>query len=225
MFGKVRSFSQNSNIAVLQEQQGFIPCSTKKRPSTVLFVGATGAGKSTICNYLYDLGETQMFIEAATGNHYSTTQSTSLVEIEIKNSLYHNGNIFTFMDTPGLNENIMKDIAHVHELYKIIQQVVEISVIVLVIPYNFKFDIAWIQTMSFFRDAFKPLFEKGRSCIALTHMSSEDFKKLEEGDGFKMITKTILQECNAKLGNYMQVFVVTSQIYKNGVAKSLQYFV
>lgn len=148
------------------------------------------------------MGDTaHTFIEAAPGNHSSTTQATSCLTVQISNSLRQNGNLFNFIDTPGLNESIERDMSHMTSLYKTIQNIGEINAIVLVIPYNFKLDIQWVHTVSFFRDAFFPLFTRGHACIALTHMGSEDYDKAEELDGgFKAVKDKVLAECNQMLG-------------------------
>lgn len=42
--------------------------------TSVLFVGSTGAGKSTLCNFLHDLGKNHLFETAKSGEKHSITQ-------------------------------------------------------------------------------------------------------------------------------------------------------
>lgn len=172
----------------------------KKSPS-VIFVGSTGAGKSTLGNFLHDLGEgPAVFDRAPTGDHRPKTQETTAVGVDIGNSFGFNGSKLMLIDTPGLNESIEKDLDHITSLYSTISSIGEINVLVLVVPYNFKLDAQWSKTMSFFRDAFLPLFTLGHVCLILTHMSEEDYENAQDDVGFEAVKTKILRECNEVLG-------------------------
>lgn len=141
------------------------------------------------------------FIAAQPGCHSSVTQNTSHLQIQVVNSIHKNGAKYNFIDTPGLNESTKQDLVHMKELYQNILTIGEINALVLVIPYNFKLDIQWVQTVSFFRDAFLPLFARGHACIALTHMSEEDYLNLQDSEeGFEETKNKVLADCNEKLG-------------------------
>lgn len=120
--------------------------------------------------------------------------------MKIGNSLWHNGWCFNFIDTPGLNASPATDLQHMVKLCQAVQIIGEINAIVLVIPYNFKLDLQWVDTMSFFRDAFYSLFARGHACLAINHMSADDFQRADETvGGFSAMTKQVLAECNEKL--------------------------
>ena len=207
--------SWNVDSSPLKMATGGAPC--------VLFVGSTGSGKSTLCNFLYDLGEseTKTFPEAKLGNHNPTTQNINKNTVEIRNSGTHNGSLFTFIDTPGLNESTEKDISHMRDLYEKILSVGSINVLVIVIPYNFKLDIQVNDTIAYFRDAFMPLFRAaGHVCVVVTQMSGEDFEKAEESGGVEKNIQQILQICNKQLGTELQhccFFIIDARAKRKGM--------
>ena len=137
-------------------------------------------------------------MEAKPGHHASVTQTVSQRLVVVKHSLNFTGSKLVLIDTPGLNESIQRDLDHMRGLYQTLQSVDGISAIVLVIPYNFKTDIQWTNTVRYFRDAFMPLFTKGHVCVVLTHMSEDDYEKAQEtyGLGFEGVSRSTLDEVN-----------------------------
>ena len=185
--------------AVPESTVDFIPKNTDCM-SHILFVGGTGAGKSSLGNYLHDLGQNKRVFEPAEdGCKASKTQHTSHSVICIKNSYSCNGTQFAFIDTPGLNESTDKDITHMQELLSEVQALKYVNVLVLVIPYNFKLDIQLVQTMKFYRELFMPLFVAGNVCIVLTHMSEDDLDR-EQADSETNVKQNHLKCCNEALG-------------------------
>lgn len=183
------------------------PESGSCRTPAILFVGSTGAGKSTLCNYLHDLGESEhLFITAQPGQHSSVTQDVLQQIVVVKNSANHNGSKFMLIDTPGLNESVQRDLDHMLGLFQALQTMHGISAIVLVIPYNWKNDVQWLGTVRYFRDAFMPLFTKGHACVVVTHMAEDDFEKAEEKGGFETIAKRNLENVNNSLGANFALF-------------------
>lgn len=176
---------------------------------SVIFVGSTGAGKSTLCNFLHDLGEGHFeFVPAPIDSHQPQTQETVPVVIQVKNSVSYAGTKITLIDTPGLNESIERDLDHMKSLYKTIRKIENINAIALVIPFNFKVDMQWLATMTFFRDAFLPLFVHGHACLAVTHMSKEDYQNAQDDIGFEDLQKKTLAEVNKMLGLLVLEFVI-----------------
>lgn len=66
---------------------------------SVIFVGSTGAGKSTLCNFLHDLGEGHFeFVPAPIDSHQPQTQETVPVVIQVKNSVSYAGTKITLIN-------------------------------------------------------------------------------------------------------------------------------
>ena len=170
--------------------------------STILLLGSLGAGKSSVCNFLHNLGEgKRMFTEAEPGQFNLVTEKVTKIAVDIKNSLHFNGSKFVLIDTPGLNatEDIEKQFHY--GLYQALQSGHGINVVALVVPFPYTPDIQWINTMIYCRKTLAPLFAAKQVCVVLTFIREEDFSKMEDlPGGFEYATKNILEDINAKLG-------------------------
>ena len=164
---------------------------------TVLVVGCIGAGKSALCNYLHDLGDSaHLFAEANPAECSAVTLTVSRRTVIVKNSLNFNGYKFQLIDTPGITANLSSIL-----LQTLRNAVDEITNLVLVVPYDLKVDQQSKGPICCLRDAFSVLFRTQRVCVVLTRMSEENFEQTKVlPGGYAAFLNKCLQDINKILG-------------------------
>ena len=101
----------------------------KRETASLLMIGSTGNGKSTLGNFLLNpdddhiLGDKQAFKTAQTN-----VPQTQKVQPQ---TFTHNGTLFTVVDTPGLNESACKDLDHMIDIIKFLQTMKSVGACVL----------------------------------------------------------------------------------------------
>ena len=144
-------------------------------PKSLLLLGATGNGKSTLGNYLIDPsdehidsigGEVQTFI-TATSNLPETKQ--------VKSSRVRDNNFkhIAIVDTPGLNDSGEKDLAHMIDLVKNLREIKTVTACAIVCKIDGKIDETFKMTIKYYSNLLPQIFENN-VFIVLT--------KVEEGE-------------------------------------------
>lgn len=132
--------------------------SKKKKTVSLLMIGSTGNGKSTLGNFLLNpdddhiTGDNQAFKTAQT--NVPQTQ-----KVDTKTFL-HKESFFTVVDTPGLNESDDKDLEHMIDIIKLLQTMKSVGACVLCTKFDAKIDAQYRATIAYYRKLLPELFEK-----------------------------------------------------------------
>ena len=101
----------------------------------VIVLGITGAGKSQLCNFLFEDIENCRY---KVGNElYSCTYMKDIIEAEKQGKTILNGK-FNLIDSPGGDDSKGKDLENLEELIKYLQKKGRIDCILLVLNYRNK---------------------------------------------------------------------------------------
>ena len=131
--------------------------------ATVLLIGSTGNGKSTLGNFLLDPeGEVKCFATAKDNMpETQRTQSDESVFIghAVENLGYSSVQL-TVVDTPGLNESDAADLKHMIDIVEELRQQSTITACVLVVKFNSKIDMQYKKTIEYYSRLLPSLFDK-----------------------------------------------------------------
>ena len=108
-------------------------------------------GKSTFGNYLLDPEEKHMYdrqtFAAATNNRPKTQD----VKVASKHFPIEGRNVeLKLIDTPGLNESAAKDLSHMIDIIKKLNECEEIRAFILVVKFSAKIDAQYRATMEYY---------------------------------------------------------------------------
>ena len=131
------------------------------KEATVLLIGSTGMGKSTLGNYLLD----QVCFATAKDNKPKTQNIQSQNGVFNCNGaavedLQYSSVKFTVIDTPGLNESDAADLKHMIGIVEKLEKQSEITACILVVKFNAKIDAQYRKTIEYYSRLLPSLFEK-----------------------------------------------------------------
>ena len=187
--------------------------------TSVLLIGSTGMGKSTLGNYLLNPDEKHIFgdkqtFAVATDNKPMTQE----VKDEYKN--FQNDDSRTsflqIIDTPGLNESGTKDLSHMINIIKKLDSR-KISACILVVKFNAKIDAQYRATIEYYSKLLPGLFDRNVLIVMTDYASderSEALRKRQRIDVEQVKCNTIeeLRQCSNKELTYSpQLFTIDCQ--------------
>uniref|UniRef100_A0A1X7UJ50 AIG1-type G domain-containing protein n=1 Tax=Amphimedon queenslandica TaxID=400682 RepID=A0A1X7UJ50_AMPQE len=192
---------------------------------TVLLIGSTGMGKSTFGNFLLDPDEKHMFekmsqtFATATDNKPMTQEvkiASKKIQIDSGRSVLPKRTVpFTIIDTPGLNESAERDLSHMIDIIRNLNEK-EIRACILAVKFNAKIDTQYQATMEYYSKLLPSLFEKNVIIVMTDYATDERSEKMRKKQGInvddvKLNTILALQQCSNKKMTYApQLFMIDS---------------
>jgi len=142
----------------------------KEVEKTILLLGSTGNGKSTLSNFLYYpywYGKNKIFFPIADDNKPKTQKCS----IKSKKSSFKNNKLkLNIIDTPGLNESDVKDIEHILDLLDVIKKLNSIDLVIICVRFDFKIDVQTKYTLDYYTKLFNGSLNKN-ILVAITNVS------------------------------------------------------
>lgn len=137
----------------------------------VLLIGSTGNGKSTLGNFLIDPDpEKPAVFEVATDNK-PFTQHTKVEKVRV--SVASEKNDLIIIDTPGLNECKEKDLQHMTELIKSLNEVKLIRACIFVVKFDLKIDQQYKDTVQYYAKLLPTLFSQNVLVVMTNYPTDE----------------------------------------------------
>ena len=181
-------------------------------PLTILMIGSTGNGKSTLGNFLLDprdehiSGNNQIFRTART-NMPETTIVHCASEKKKRPSLQ-------VIDTPGLNENAFKDLSHMIHIVRKLKEVQSVSACILCVKFDSKIDAQYKATVAYYRKLLPSLFERNVVIVMTSFLtdSRSDLMRQKQGVDVDAIVNNARREVieSGQLTFKPQVFMIDS---------------
>ena len=165
---------------------------------SVLLIGSTGMGKSTFGNYLFDPGEEHMFEKQTFASATDNKPMTQEVKVVNKHFSIEGGEKveLTLIDTPGLNESAEKDLSHMMQIIKKINDWGEIRACIFVVKFNAKIDAQYRATIEYYSKLLPGLFDNNVIIVMTdfaTDERSETQRKMMHIDVEQVKENTILE--------------------------------
>ena len=135
--------------------------------ATILLIGSTGMGKSTLGNYLLEKG----FFEIGADNNPTTKVTGSGSNILSVEALASATMDLTVIDTPGLNEGNAEDLEHMIGIVEELEKKKEIAACIFVVKFNAKLDKQYIDTIEYYSKLLPSLFEKN-AFVVMTNFAT-----------------------------------------------------
>ena len=182
--------------------------------TTLLLIGSTGNGKSTLGNFLLDprnshiFGKEQTFRTARDNKPETQSVSTQVTREQSGKRAVR------IIDTPGLNESATQDLSHMIDIVKALNSVESISACILCMKFESKIDSQYKATVAYYRKLLPSLFE-GNVVIVLTQFQTDPYserqRELQGVDIDAIVTNAqkVVRKV-ADLSYYPQVFKIDS---------------
>ena len=186
---------------------------------SVLLIGSTGMGKSTLGNYLLDPDKKHVFEKQTFAVATDNKPTTQEVKVEKKLVQIDDGSklLLHLIDTPGLNESGAKDLSHMINIIEKLNKCGEIRACILVVKFNAKIDAQYKATMRYYSRLLPGLFDKNVLIVMTDYASderSQELRKMQRIDVNQIKHNTILElgQCSNKELTYApQLFMIDCQ--------------
>lgn len=159
----------------------------------VLLIGSTGSGKSTLANFLLNPDRKHITIEQTFPTARSNRPQTQCVQCETDN---RSNPTIQVIDTPGLNEGVFEDLAHMRDIVRTLRGLHYVSACILCVRFNAKIDIQWKATVTYYKNLLPQLFEGNVVIVMTDYQTDERSTLLREMQGIDVdeVTRNVLAE-------------------------------
>ena len=140
-------------------------------PTTLLLIGSTGNGKSTLGNFLLDPRDRHIFKEQTFRTARDNKPETQSVSTRVTPDQLGKRAV-QIIDTPGLNESATQDLSHMIDMVRTLNKVESIASCILCVKFESKIDSQYKATVAYYRKMLPSLFE-GNVIIVLTQYQTD----------------------------------------------------
>ena len=186
--------------------------SSQKTASSVsiLMIGSTGNGKSTLGNFLIDPSDDHIWGQ----KQVFRTARTNMPETTIVKFATDRQNSIKIIDTPGLNESAEKDLSHMIHIVRKLKDLESITACILCVKFDSKIDAQYKATIAYYRKLLPSLFE-GNVLIVMTNFQTDKrtmAMRKRQGVDVDAIVRNCQREVieSGKLTFTPQVFLIDS---------------
>ena len=182
---------------------------------SVLLIGSTGMGKSTFGNFLFNPDKNHMFKNPTFPPGRNSRPMTQEVKVmrrmtQIKDSM---SVWLEVIDTPGLNESVTKDLSHMIDIIKRLNELEEINACILVVKFNTKIDAQYRATLEYYSKLLPGLFERNVIIVMTEFKTDDDSAELRKLQGIdvKQIQEDTISElrgCSSQITYSPQLFTI-----------------
>ena len=166
-----------------------IPDYVPKQLTTILLIGSTGNGKSTLSNFLLDPSPGHIYDNPTFPPARSNKPETKVVKVGSHPP-------FTIIDTPGLNEGESEDLEHMVAIVKKLNELQSISACVLCVKFDSKIDMQFKATIDYYQKLLPRLFEDNFIIVITNYCSDERSKEMRKRQGideYEVIKNTLYE--------------------------------
>ena len=184
---------------------------------SVLLIGSTGHGKSTLGNFLYNPDHKQQTFVTARDNKPETQH----VKVATNNVAVKDIGMFplTLIDTPGLNESAKHDLSHMIDIILNLSELGHVKACVFVIKFNAKIDAQYKATIQYYSKLLPSLFDKNVLIVMTeyaTDKRSEEIRARQGVDVEQIKRNTIRELCeNANMPYTPILFLIDCLPFDN----------
>lgn len=218
------------------------------RSIVLLVLGSTGSGKSTLCNFLASYGKETVFKTSSSmqGCTKKAQKYTFVIKIQLATMFTNFGNNnshenshdlidseeteedveVTLIDTPGLNENSHEeDFRNMIETFEFCRGVGLINGVVICIRHGSREDRQLQQTIQYYSDLYREVFDTNNIAIMITGFPKDDFRELKKVDQFEEFLSNVKVTTNKLLSVKSEfVEVINSKIPGDKLSQLLENF-
>ena len=127
-------------------------------PKSLLLIGSTGMGKSTLGNYLIDPSDDHITPGKNQTFRTSTSNNPETDKVQVARVKEESFGQVTMIDTPGLNETHEGDLRHMVSLVTALHDMKRVTACAIVIKFQERIDQPFISTIEYYSQLLPELF-------------------------------------------------------------------
>ena len=160
-------------------------------PISILLIGSTGNGKSSLGNFLLDPSDEHIWRKKTFQTGITNKPSTK--EVQYAYNQKRNPSLLV-IDTPGLNESVEKDSLHMSQVVQTLKDLKSITACVLCIKFDSKIDAQYKATIAYYKKLLPMLFERNVAIVLTNFKTDERSVRMRQIQGVNVD----VFDCNTK---------------------------